>query len=164
MDSSPRQRASHKTKSATVISLSSYRWLMDQFRHKKIDRLVTALANLAGEGQGVGARDRPSSNLGTKPGGVVGTTKMSKRKRKGSEEEEAPETLLWIAGRARTLARAVSDPDKSRILAYVKELEAKAAALMTGEIAPDAPGQKKRRPAKKPARSAKTARPKKPRK
>ena len=164
MDSSPRQRASHKTKSATVVSLSSYRWLMDQFRHKKIDRLVTALAHLAGEGQGVDARDRPSTNLGTKPGGVVGTTKMAKRKRKESQEEEGPETLLWIAGRARTLARAVSEPDKSRILAYVKELEAKAASLMSGEIAPEAPAPKKRRQTKKPARSAKTARAKKPRK
>lgn len=160
MDRYPRQRVSHRAKSTAVISLSSYRWPMDQFRHKKIVRLVNTLTHLVDADQGVGARVRPS----TKPGGVVGTSRMAKRK--GSEEEkEGPETLLWIARRARTLAYALSEPDKSRILKYVRKLEAEAAALTALESEPDAPRQtKKRRQAKKPVRSPKTTRPKKPRK
>ena len=155
MDRYPRQRVSHKAKSAAVVSLSSYRWLMERFRHKKLDHLVNALAHLASEGQDVGARDTRD----TKPGGVVGTTKMARKKK---EPEEGPETLLWIAGRARTLAHAVSEPDKSRILAYVKKLEAQAAAMMTPGGGLDAPKQKRRRQAKKKsARSATAAGPKK---
>ena len=159
MDRYPRQRVSHRAKSTAVVSLSSHRWPMDLFRQRRIVRLVNTLAHLVDEDQGVGARVRPS----TKPDGVVGTSKMAKRKKSEEEEQEGPETLLWIAGRARTLAHALSEPDRSRILRYVRKLEAEAAALTGSESDPEAPRQKKRR--RQPKRSTpKAARPKKPRK
>lgn len=155
MDRYPRQRVSHRAKSTAVVSLSSHRWPMDLFRQKKIVRLVNTLAHLVDGDQGVGARVRPSN----KPDGVVGTSKMAKKK-KSEEEREDPETLLWIAGRARTLAHALSEPDRSRILKYVRKLEAEAAALAASDSDPEAPRQKKKR--RQPKRSTpKAARPKK---
>ncbi len=46
--------------------------------------------------------------------------------------KEDPETLRDIARRARDLASALSDPDRSRILEYVGELEAEASAVHGG--------------------------------
>ncbi len=77
MDRSPRQRVSYKAKSTAVVSLSSYRWLRDQFRHKKLDDIVNTLAHLAGAGQGAGSPDGRNA----KPGGVVGTSKMARKKK-----------------------------------------------------------------------------------
>src|SRR4029450_10788288 len=51
-------------------------------------------------------------------------------RRKDSEDE--PETLLDIVRRARVLARALSEPDRTRILEYVEELEAEVASLKAG--------------------------------
>lgn len=46
------------------------------------------------------------------------------------EPKEDPEVLLDIASRARVLAGALPEPDKSRILEYVLELEGEAAAVL----------------------------------
>ena len=83
---------------------------------------------------------------------------------KGKGSGEQPETLLYIARRAHTLACALPEPDRSRILKYVQKLEKEAAALMAAASRSTAPGRKARRRVAKPARSPKATRPKKPRK
>jgi hypothetical protein len=70
--------------------------------------------------------------------------------------------LLDIVRRARVLARALSEPDRSRILEYVQELEAEVAALKTADGQSKARSQKARSQkgrgrTEKPARSPKAA-------
>ena len=78
------------------------------------------------------------------------------------EPEEGPETLLSIARRARVLARALSEPDRSRILAYVQKLETEVATLLTADSQPKAKAgsQKGRRLVERSVRSPKAAGPK----
>lgn len=84
---------------------------------------------------------------------------MARRK----EPEEGPEALLAIARRAHVLARALPEPDRSRILRYVRKLEAEAASLSTASGRPKARRPKQRREMAKPVRSAKAAEAKLPR-
>jgi hypothetical protein len=44
-------------------------------------------------------------------------------------QQESPEVLRDIARRSRTIADAVAEPDKGRIIAYAKELEQLATSL-----------------------------------
>lgn len=72
-----------------------------------------------------------------------------------AEPREEPETLLDIVRRARVLARALSEPDRSRILDYVRELEAEVASLVaangrSGERNEKARSQKPRRRTERP--------------
>jgi hypothetical protein len=77
-------------------------------------------------------------------------------RRKDSEDE--PETLLDIVRRARVLARALSEPDRTRILEYVEELEAEVAALKSGNGQAIARSQQKpRRPTERSVGSPKAA-------
>ena len=76
-------------------------------------------------------------------------------RRKDSEDE--PETLLDIVRRARVLARALSEPDRTRILEYVEELEAEVAALKGGNGQAKARNQKPRRPTERSVGSPKAA-------
>ena len=76
------------------------------------------------------------------------------------EPEEGPETLLSIARRARVLARALSEPDRSRILAYVQKLETEVARLTAADSQPKARSQKGRRLVERSVRSPKAAGPK----
>ena len=76
------------------------------------------------------------------------------------EPEEGPETLLSIARRARVLARALSEPDRSRILAYVQKLETEVASLTAADSQPKTPRQKGRRLVERSVRSPKAAGPK----
>jgi len=79
-----------------------------------------------------------------------------------TDSEDEPESLLDIVRRARVLARALPEPDRSRILEYVQELEAEVAALKAGNgqfkgRSPKARSQKGRRGTQKPVRSPKAA-------
>lgn len=79
---------------------------------------------------------------------------MAKSKGPKEEEdlEEEPQALLDIARRARVLAGALPDPDKSRILRYVQKLEKEVMAMTARDA------RRKQRLADKPSRSPKAPR------
>jgi len=83
---------------------------------------------------------------------------MAKSKISGEE----PETLLYIARRARVLAFALPEPDKSRILKYVKKLEAEAASLTAAGSRSGVRRPTTRRRVAEPVRSPTATRRKKP--